>query len=197
MKVIKQIATICFTLSLVACTASPVQETQQSKAQGAPVVGEEQGEFETARQEAAKALKRANEAGHEWKNSGKFLKKADQAAKKGNYEKAMKLVEVARQEGELALHQSKQQAGAGPRLSQISAKIKLAENEIALAKAARKAANKVGHEWKNTGKFLKKAEQAADAMNYGKAAKLAKTARLEGELAQIQAVDQRNAGPRF
>lgn len=197
MKAIKQISVICFTLSLAACTSAPVQKAQQEDAPKAVVVGEEQGEFEALHAAAKQTLKAANAVGYQWRDSGKILKKAEKAAASGDFKKAAKLANQAREQGELALAQAKEQANAGPRFGEISAKIKTAESELAAAETERKAAAKLGYEWRDTGKILKKAKQAYKAMDYAKAAKLAKQARLQGELAQAQANAQQSAGPRF
>ncbi len=197
MKAIKQISVICFSLSLVACTSAPVKEEQQAASSKAAVVGEEQGEFEAIHAAAKQSLKAASAVGFQWRDSGKILKKAEKAAAAGDYKKATQLANTAREQGEFAQEQAKQQADAGPRFGAITAKISAAEREIAAAEAARKAAAKMGHEWRDTGKILKKAKQAAKAMDYAKATKLAKKARLQGELAQAQATAQQSAGPRF
>lgn len=197
MKAIKQISVICFTLSLVACTSAPVQKAQQEGAPKAVVVGEEQGEFEAMYAATKQTLKMANKAGYQWRDSGKILKKAEKAAAAGDYKKAERLANQAREQGEFALAQAKDQADAGPRFDKISAKIKAADGELAAAEAARKAAAKLGFEWRDTGKIMKQAKQAYKAMDYAKAAKLAKRARLQGELAQAQAATQQSAGPRF
>ncbi len=195
MKVIKQISVVCFTLSLVACTSSPVQEVQQ--AEKTAVVGEEQGEYEALHAAAKASLKAANAVGFEWRDSGKILKQAEKAAAAGDYEKAMKLANRAREQGEFAQHQAQLQADAGPRFAAIYTRIQHAEQQIALAEQARKGAAKLGHEWRDTGKILKQAKKAAAMMQYVKAAKLASKAQQQGELAQAQAVAQQHAGPRF
>ncbi len=197
MKAIKQISVICFSVSLVACTSAPVQKAQQEEAPKAVVVGEEQGEFEALHALAKKTLQAANKAGYQWRDSGKILKKAEKAAAAGDFKKAAKLANQAREQGEFALAQSIEQANAGPRFDKIEAKIKAADAEMAAAESARKGAAKLGYEWRDTGKIMKKAKQAYSAMDYVKAAKLAKKARLQGELAQAQAAAQQNAGPRF
>lgn len=197
MKAIKQITGICLTLSLVACTGTPVQEVKQSGGGEPPVVGEEQGEYEAVYAAAKQSLSNASAVGYQWRDSGKILKKAEKAAAEGNYEKATELASTAGMQGELAVAQSKEQANAGPRFTQIYSRVAAAEREIAAAEAARKAAKKAGFEWRDTGKILKKAKQAATMMDYSKATKLAHTARIQGELAQAQALAQQSAGPRF
>ena len=65
---------------------------------------------------------------------------------------------------------------------------------IAAAKAAQKAAGAVGGEWRDTGKMIKKAEEAAAAGNYGEAEKLAKKAEAQGKLGKEQAMSQKDVG---
>jgi TPR repeat protein len=66
---------------------------------------------------------------------------------------------------------------------------------IAAAKAENKAAAKMGFEWRDAGKMIKKAEKALKAGDTAKAMKLAKMAEFQGKEAQIQAKEQANAGP--
>lgn len=68
---------------------------------------------------------------------------------------------------------------------------------ITAAKNAAAQANALHFEWNTTGKLIKKAEAAQSKGDYGLATKLAHKAQREGELAQQQALGQRNAtGPR-
>ena len=66
---------------------------------------------------------------------------------------------------------------------------------LADAKTAIAKAKKVNYEWRDTGKILKKAEEAAKAGDYDKATSLANKARRQGELAYTQYEQQKNAGP--
>ncbi len=59
------------------------------------------------------------------------------------------------------------------------------------AKAARKKANSVGGEWRDVGKFLKQAEQAAADGDLEKAKKLAHKIKTQCELGYEQAVAQK------
>ena len=147
--------------------------------------------------DAEAAIKAARKAGFEWRDSGKILKQADKAAAEGSLDKAMALAAKARFQGEAGQAQAASQANAAPRFDEVVARIQEAEQTIAAADAARKAARKVGFEWRDTGKMINKARRAADALHYGKATKLAQKARFQGEAAQRQAVEQANAGPRF
>jgi hypothetical protein len=69
-----------------------------------------------------------------------------------------------------------------------------AEAAIAAAKAAQKAASAVGGEWRDTGKMIKKAEQAVADGNYGEAEKVAKKAEAQGKLGKEQALSQKGVG---
>ncbi|MBT8428911.1 MAG: SoxXA-binding protein [Gammaproteobacteria bacterium] len=65
---------------------------------------------------------------------------------------------------------------------------------VAAAKAAQKAAGAVGGEWRDTGKMIKKAEQAIADGNYGEAEKMAKKAEAQGKLGKEQALSQKGVG---
>lgn len=70
-----------------------------------------------------------------------------------------------------------------------------AKEAIAAAEAASKAAKKAGNEWRDTGKFIKKAKAALEKKDFAKAVKLANKARKQGEMAQAQGKAEANAGP--
>lgn len=63
---------------------------------------------------ANKSVKAAVHANYVWRDSGKILKKADKAAKKGDFETATKLANEAKRQGDMAQAQAKDQADAGP-----------------------------------------------------------------------------------
>lgn len=63
------------------------------------------------------------------------------------------------------------------------------------AEQARKKADSIGGEWRDTAKFLKQAKAAADAGELNKAMKLARRAKGEGELGYIQASSQKGNVP--
>ncbi|MCB1787724.1 MAG: SoxXA-binding protein [Chromatiaceae bacterium] len=65
---------------------------------------------------------------------------------------------------------------------------------LADAKAEQAKAAKVGGEWRDTGKIIKSAEEAAAAGDYGKAKSLADKAAAQGRLGQQQAATQVNKG---
>ena len=71
----------------------------------------------------------------------------------------------------------------------------MAAIEAAKAEAAKAAA--VKYEWRDTGKIIKSAEEAMKKQDYETAVKLANQAKSQGMLAQQQAEEQKNAGPRF
>jgi len=68
------------------------------------------------------------------------------------------------------------------------------DQALAAANTAVKAANDAGYEWRDTGKLLKKAAEAAKAGDYATATKLAQKAEFQGKMAQQQGVEQANAG---
>ena len=69
-----------------------------------------------------------------------------------------------------------------------------AEQAIANAKAAEKAAAAAGNEWRDTGKMIKSAEKALAAGDSAKAEKLAAAAEFQGHAAEEQAKENQNAG---
>ena len=71
-------------------------------------------DYNKAAASAKAAISKAKAANFEWRDSGKILKAAAKAAKSGNYNKAVKMANKAKRQGDLALAQSKAQAGAGP-----------------------------------------------------------------------------------
>ncbi len=56
----------------------------------------------------------ANKAGYTWRDTEKFLKDADEAMKAGDRDKAMKLVNKATKQAQLAQQQAKDNANAKP-----------------------------------------------------------------------------------
>lgn len=80
----------------------------------------------------------------------------------------------------------------GPTMSQQDAMA-----AIDAAKAETAKAKKVKYEWRDTGKIIKKAEEAMKKGEYDKAVKLANQAKDQSMHAQQQYEEQKNAGPRF
>jgi len=68
------------------------------------------------------------------------------------------------------------------------------EAVMAEAEAARKKAASVGGEWRDTGKILKSAAEAASKGDYATAIKLAEKAKRQGELGYEQAMSEKDAG---
>ncbi len=68
------------------------------------------------------------------------------------------------------------------------------EQALAAAKAEQKKAAAVGGEWRDTGKIITSAEEAAAAGDYAKAKSLADKAADQGRMGQAQAAGQVNAG---
>ena len=60
-----------------------------------------------------------------------------------------------------------------------------------------KQASKLGYEWRDTGKWIKKAKAALKAGKEAEALKLAKKIKAAAEDGTQQAVDQKDAGPRL
>jgi len=74
-------------------------------------------DYNQAVSDAKTAIKKAKVAHYEWRDSGKILKKAAKIAQTGSYAKALKLVNKAKRQGDLALAQSIAQKNAtGPNL---------------------------------------------------------------------------------
>lgn len=71
------------------------------------------------------------------------------------------------------------------------------EVAIAAAKAAQKKAASVDGEWRDTDNIIEDSEEAAKKGDFNKATKLANKAKMQGEMAYKQTIDQENAGPRF
>ena len=71
-------------------------------------------DFNKALSDAKMALSQAKKAQNEWRDTGKIIKKAEAAAKSGDYDKATGLANKAKRQSELALIQAKNQQGAGP-----------------------------------------------------------------------------------
>jgi hypothetical protein len=61
-------------------------------------------------------LTKAAAAGNEWRDTGDLVKKAQEAAKAGKYDEAVKLAGKAQRQSENALAQAEAQKNAGPRM---------------------------------------------------------------------------------
>ncbi len=107
----KLLAIIAASAILVACGGNPVTKAMSNvKSAGSmdPSVG--------AAIKAAKAAKKKSAAADaEWRDMGKYIKKAEKLAKSGKNAEALKLANKAIKQGELGLAQAAAQANAGPK----------------------------------------------------------------------------------
>lgn len=71
------------------------------------------------------------------------------------------------------------------------------EKALSAAKDAQKKAASVGGEWRDTGKMLTTAEEAAAKGDYAGATKMANKAMKQAESGYSQAMGQKDAGPRL
>jgi hypothetical protein len=68
------------------------------------------GEFDQAVKDATAAINKAKAAHYEWRDSRKILKQAEKAEKAGDHKKAMALANKAKEQGIIAVAQSKRYA---------------------------------------------------------------------------------------
>lgn len=80
----------------------------------APLAAQAGSDYEAVKKAAVIEIDKAKAAGFEWRDSRKLLKKADEAAKKGDMKKALKLANMARAQGIAAVAQAESQKNAGP-----------------------------------------------------------------------------------
>jgi hypothetical protein len=106
MKRISVVATIALAgaLGLAGCAGGGMKEKS---------AGGDMASYDAAKAEAKAELKKAKGVDGEWRDIGKFLKKADKAAKKGDYKTAMKLVKKATFQAKMGQVQAAEQAGVG------------------------------------------------------------------------------------
>ena len=78
----------------------------------APVISQA-SDFAGAVSDANSSIDKARAVNYEWRDSRKILKKADDLNKAGKSDEAMKLVEKAKKQGELAVAQADMQSGTG------------------------------------------------------------------------------------
>ncbi len=80
----------------------------------APVLSQA-GSYDDAVKDANSSIDKAKAVNYEWRDSRKMLKKADGLNKAGKSDEAIKLVEKAKKQGELAVAQAELQSGVnGP-----------------------------------------------------------------------------------
>lgn len=72
-----------------------------------------QAEAEQAIADADAARKKAASVGGEWRDTGKMIKEAQDLVKSGEYDKAIKLANKAKRQGELGYEQAMAEQGAG------------------------------------------------------------------------------------
>ena len=99
----KKLAVLAAVLMLFGCAS-----TSETK------MGGSDADFPTMVKEAKASIKKAKSVGGEWRDSGKFLKKAKKAAKSGDMKKAMKLAKKAQGQGKMGYDQAVDEKKAGP-----------------------------------------------------------------------------------
>ncbi len=104
------LTSLVFVLGLAGCAGT--SETA-SMVKAAPVASTPAARFQQVLAAAKAARKKAASVDGEWRDIGKILKKAEGAAKKGDYEKAIKLAEYARFQGDMGYQQAISQKGIG------------------------------------------------------------------------------------
>ncbi|MCB1864149.1 MAG: hypothetical protein KDG50_01865 [Chromatiales bacterium] len=72
----------------------------------AAIAGTTKAGYEAAKASAETAQKAASTAGGEWRDISKFLKEADEAAAKGDFDSAVKLANKAQKQAELGKAQA-------------------------------------------------------------------------------------------
>jgi hypothetical protein len=158
---------------------------------------------------AAKAAQeKATSAGAASNESAQMIKEAEGLLASRQYTKALHLADEAKKLSESALTEAKAKpaasaAAAGtpapassssPGAGAATGSSADAEKAIAAAELARKRAASVGGEWRDTGKMIKQAKQAASSGDYAEAVRLADKARRQGDLGYEQALHEKNAG---
>ena len=98
MRTLSTIVTVMGASLLVACAGNSVSADEQS--------------FNASYEAADAARKKAASMDYEWRDTGKMLKKAKEAAAKGDYMTAEKLAKKAEMQGEMAVAQAKEQEQA-------------------------------------------------------------------------------------
>lgn len=98
----KKIAIIAVSaaLTLAACATGPTYTQQQA---------------DSAIAAAEQKTKQAAKVNYEWRDTGDMIKKAKEAAKKGDFDTAVKLASKAEKQSTMALQQYEENKSAGPR----------------------------------------------------------------------------------
>jgi rhodanese-related sulfurtransferase len=104
MKPIKLIRTTALAIAVGVLPAGALQAAEKK---------DKAAEFAAAVEKAEAAAKKADSVGGEWRDTGKMIKQAKAAAKKGDYDQALKLANTAYRQGELGYKQAMSQKDAG------------------------------------------------------------------------------------
>jgi hypothetical protein len=95
---------IMTTLSLVAFTLSA----------GNALASSDKATYDALIKDSISAQKKASRVGFQWRHIGKFIAKAEKAAKSGKYDKAIEFATTAKFQGEQGYRQYHKQKKAGP-----------------------------------------------------------------------------------
>lgn len=91
---------------------APVKAETAVAAAAAPT-GAGQAGYDAAVTAAKAEIKKAKSISGEWRDTGKLMKKADKAASKGDFDKAIKLAEKARMQAVIGQEQAASQVNVG------------------------------------------------------------------------------------
>ncbi|HPQ23682.1 MAG: SoxXA-binding protein [Chromatiaceae bacterium] len=105
-KILLVAAITTFAFGIVGCAQ------QGTKEAAAPATGDK-GAYESALAAAKNEQKKAAAVGGEWRDTGKVLQSAEEAAAKGDYATAKKLADKAAFEGRMGQEQAASQVGVG------------------------------------------------------------------------------------
>jgi hypothetical protein len=143
-------------------------------------------EAEQAIEEAKAAHAAAKAANVASEETASLIKEAESIMPDRQFTKARELAMKAMKQDTFAVEQA-----LGATVDSDAAK--QAEEAIAAAEAARKKASSVGGEWRDTGKFIKEAEDLAKSGDFAAAIALADKARRQGEMGYEQAIREQGA----
>jgi hypothetical protein len=143
---------------------------------------------------AAKAARdKAAAAGAATADTAAIIKEAEELLASRQYTKAIELATKAKKQDEYALSQAGAAKAPAAGASAETGKKTEAERAIADAEAARKKADSVGGEWRDTAKMIKDAQDLVKSGDFEGAIKLANRAKRQGELGYDQAISQKGA----
>lgn len=217
----------------VSATTSSVSASMEADSDASLKVAYEQALIETKA-----AVDKAASVGGEWRDTrwakskyvkwtspdgktlkGSYMSIAAEAAKAGDYAKALDLLKTARFQGDMGYQQAIAQQGAGPLFASASsgpseAEVTSFEDMLAATISAAEKAASVGGEWRDLrwkkstfvkwtkpdgsvekGSFVEIAKKAAAAGDMDKAMSLLKTAKFQAEMGYEQALSQKDARP--